>query len=126
MKKIGQTNGKTTLVLPELGEEGQVELRVTDIGGTKMNVGIVLSWDQLHAIGRWLEYASHLEDVRSYIRDVEEGYAGVYKDYGPDKLREIEGELVELYEGVMDDSGDWMQMIRNAVETYDWYKKRGE
>lgn len=126
MKKIGQTNGKTTLVLPELGEEGQVELRVTDIGGTKMNVGIVLSWDQLHAIERWLEYASHLEDVRSYIRDVEEGYEGVYKDYGPDKLREIEGELVELYEGAMDDSGDWMQMIRNAVETYDWYKKRGE
>ena len=126
MKKIGQTNGKTTLVLPELGEEGQVVLRVTDIGGTKMNVGIVLSWDQLHAIGRWLEYASHLEDVRSYIRDVEEGYEGVYKDYGPDKLREIEGELVDLYEGAMDDSGDRMQMIRNAVETYDWYKKRGE
>ena len=110
--------GQYTLCIPE--EEGEtLKLTLFDKCGNPGQT-IDLHPATVEAIYRWRQDQYDLEDVDFYIDNVERGDESPQSGMTAEKLKAIRVELRDLYQGARDDSGNWIEYIRAAVQQYEW------
>lgn len=110
--------GQYTLCIPE--EEGEtLKLTLFDKCGNPGQT-IDLHPATVEAIYRWRQNQYDLEDVDSYIEDLEKGEELVQAGMTAEKLKPIREEIRNLYRGIIDDNGRWIDDVRSAVLQYEW------
>ena len=81
---------------------------------------VVLSHAVCAQIYEWQQAMIDMEDIHSYIDDVEEGVAPQWQDMTPERMRSVDTEILERVQTIRRDSDQWYSDTIRAVHGYEW------
>lgn len=80
--------------------------------------GIALDPQTVEAIYRWKQQQYDMEDIDAFIEEIRAGEQKAPKGVSIEWIEARKDKLIQLYRDFVDDNGDWIFSVQQAIENY--------